>query len=74
MFGNQFSNWGPAGDFPDVGNTLSDDTTNGSAGTYVGPDAGDVRSGTQYGAGGTEFTGTLAVTGEEGIFFLDRRP
>lgn len=67
-----FANWGPAGDFPDVGNTLNDDTTNSSAGTYEAVAAADVRLATTYGAGGTEFTGELVVTGEVPIFFLRR--
>lgn len=74
MFGNMFSNWGPAGDFPDVGNTASDDTTNGQAGTLTLPAEANVATGIQYGAGGTEFTGTGTVGGTESVFFLQRRP
>lgn len=68
---NIFSNWGPAGDFSDVGNTLEDDTTNSVAGTYEAVAEGSVASGVQYGAGGTEFTGSGEI-GASSIFFLRR--
>jgi hypothetical protein len=72
MFGI-FANWGVSGDFPDVGNTLNDDTTNNEAGTYEAVSNGDVRQGTQYGEDGTEHTGNLEVTGEPAsVFFLRR--
>lgn len=67
-----FSNWGPEGDFPDVGNVLNDDTTGGETGTYEAAAQNKVKSGEQYGAGGTEFTGSLSVTGDTGLFFLKR--
>ena len=63
---------GPAVDTPEVTNTLDDDTTGGVAGTYEAALVADVESGVQYGAGGTEFTGTLVVTGTPDIFFLQR--
>ena len=50
-------------DFPDVGNVTEDDTVNGSPGTFVVPAVADVEDGVQYGAGGTEFEGTLVVGG-----------
>ena len=67
-----YSNFGPAGDFSDVGNTLDDDTTNSEAGTYTAVGVGDVATGVQYGEDGTEFTGTGEV-GASSIFFLRRR-
>ena len=67
-----FTNWGPAGDFPAVGNVLEDDTTNGVAGTFTNVAEANVASGEQWGAGGTEFTGSGAVGGSESIFFLMR--
>jgi len=72
MFG-MFSNWGPAGDFPDVGNTLDDDTTGGDAGTFTNVATGDVRDGTFWGEDNTEFEGSLEVSGVTSIFFLQRR-
>jgi len=68
-----FANWGPIEDFPDVGNTLNDDTTNGAAGTFENVATADVRDGTFWGEDGTEHEGSLEVTGEVGIFFLRRR-
>ena len=38
-----------------------DNYVDGEAGTFAVPDAADVRDGTGYGAGGTEFEGTLVV-------------
>lgn len=73
MFG-MMANWGPGGDRPDVGNVLNDDTVAGNAGTYVAASTGDVRKDTTYGAGGTEHTGSLEVTGEVSLFFLRRKP
>ena len=49
-------------DYPDVGNVTTDDTVNGVTGTFAVPATTDVKSGTQYGAGGTEFTGTLSAS------------
>jgi hypothetical protein len=73
MFG-MYSNWGPAGDFADVGNVLTDDTTGGETGTFANISTNDVRDGEFWGKDGTEFEGSLEVTGEpEGIFFLRRR-
>ena len=72
MFG-MFYNWGPAGDFADVGNVLDDDTTGGDAGTFENVATADVRDGTFWGEDGTEHEGSLVVTGEVGIFFLRRR-
>jgi hypothetical protein len=71
MFGIM-SNMGPLGDFPDVGNTLDDDTTGGDAGTFANIATGDVRDGEFWGEDGTEFEGSLEVTGDVGIFFLRR--
>jgi len=68
-----FSNWGPAGDFPDVGNVLDDDTTNGSAGTYEAATESDVSLGVTYGEDGTEFTGSGTELGEDSLFFLRRK-
>ncbi len=72
MFG-MFSNWGPAGDFSDVGNTLNDDTTGGEAGTFANIATNKVKDGEFWGEDGTEFEGSLEVTGEPSIFFLRRR-
>lgn len=49
------------GDFPDPSNVLNDDTTNGVPGTYVAANPAYYKYGEQYGAGGTEFTGSLIV-------------
>jgi hypothetical protein len=71
MFGIM-SNFGPtSGDFPDVGNTLDDDTTDEVAGTYTAVAEEHVSAGQQYGEDGTEFTGTGTVY-EIGLFFLRR--
>lgn len=73
MFG-LYSNFGPGtSDIPDIGNVLNDDTSNGSAGTFANVSTGDVRDGEFYGEDGTEFEGSLEVTGEVSIFFLRRR-
>jgi hypothetical protein len=74
MFGI-FANWGPAdsGDYPDVTNTLADDTTDNAAGTYEAAGESDVALGVDYGAGGDEFTGTGSEFGIGGIFFLRRK-
>lgn len=48
-------------DYPAVGNVQNDDTTDGATGTLTLPAIADVESGVQYGAGGTEFTGTLTA-------------
>lgn len=68
-----FSNWGPGGDRPDVGNVLDDDTVAGIAGTFANVATGDVRDGTFWGEDDTEYEGSLEVTGTVGIFFLLRR-
>ncbi len=67
-----FSNWGPGGDRPSVGNVLDDDTVAGDAGTFANIATGDVRDGEFWGEDGTEYEGTLEVTGEVSIFFLRR--
>lgn len=54
-----------AGDFPDPSNVLDDDTTDGVAGTFVNLATQHARSGQQWGAGGTEFTGTLIIPGPD---------
>lgn len=46
-------------DLPDPSNVTTDDTTGGVAGTLTLPAEEDVELGVQYGADGTEFTGTL---------------
>ena len=46
-------------DFPSVTNVTTDDTVDGVTGTFAVPAITDVKSGTSYGAGGTEYTGTL---------------
>ena len=71
MFG-LYSNWGPAADLPDVGNVLEDDTVGGVSGTFVDVAANKVQTGQQWGEDGTESTGTLDVTGDDGLFFLKR--
>jgi hypothetical protein len=48
-------------DYPAVGNVHTDDTVDGATGTLTLPAVGDVETGVQYGAGGTEFTGTLTA-------------
>jgi hypothetical protein len=53
---------------------LDDDTTGGAAGTFANIPTGDVRDGEFWGEDGTEFEGSLSVTGEPAsIFFLRRR-
>jgi len=52
-----------SGDYPDVGNVVVGDTTNGSAGTFAPAVANTVKKGTQYGENGTEFTGTYIGVG-----------
>jgi hypothetical protein len=48
--------------FTDVGDITSDAYRgDGDAGTFIVPAEADVREGTTYGAGGTEYTGTLHV-------------
>jgi hypothetical protein len=47
-----------APDFPAVGNVTEDDTVNGVAGTYHEAAAAEVQTGVQFGAGGTEYTGS----------------
>jgi hypothetical protein len=54
------------GDFPpDVGTTFAGFNSSGVAeyGTLVVPAEADVKSGEPYGAGGTEYTGTLVAGG-----------
>jgi hypothetical protein len=69
-----YANWGPGTtDIPDIGNVLDDDTSNGSAGTFANIATGDVRDGEFWGEDGTEYEGSLEVTGTVGIFFLCRR-
>ncbi len=68
-----FTNWGPGGDLPDVGNVLDSDTVGGVAGTFANVSVSNVRDGTFWGEDGTEFEGTLSVTGISSIFFLMRR-
>lgn len=53
----------PLIDTPTVGNVTEDDTVRGGAGTFAVPAEADVENGVQYGAGGTEFTGTLTGGG-----------
>lgn len=50
-------------DFPAVGNVTEDDTTDGATGTYHEATEAEVQSGVQFGAGGTEYTGTLSSGG-----------
>lgn len=50
-------------DFPDAGNVTEDDYTDGVPGTYHEAAAAEVESGVQFGAGGTEYTGTLEAGG-----------
>ena len=70
----QYSNWGPGTDQPDVGNVLDTDTVGGVTGTFENVATGDVRDGTFWGTDGTQYEGTLEVTGDTGIFFLKRGP
>lgn len=53
----------PTVDYPDVGNVHEDDTVGGSAGTLTLPTEAQVEKDVQFGAGGTEFTGTLEASG-----------
>jgi hypothetical protein len=53
----------PTPDFPAVGNVQSDETVDGATGTLTLPAVEDVETGVQYGAGGTEYTGTLSASG-----------
>lgn len=50
-------------DVPAIGNVTADDTARGVTGTFVVPAEADVESGVQYGADGTEFTGTFVGEG-----------
>ena len=50
-------------DYPSVGNVRNTDTTDGSSGTYAPVAESNVKNGVQYGAGGTEFTGTYTAGG-----------
>jgi len=68
-----FYNWGPTGDFADVGNVIDDDTTGGNAGTYEEVAESDVNFGVTWGEDGTEHTGSGDVLGAASIFFLRRR-
>lgn len=68
-----FTNFGPASDLPDVANVLNDDTVGGSAGTFVNIAEANVSLNEQWGAGGTEFTGSGIALGADSIFFLRRR-
>ncbi len=52
-----------ATDYPSTANTLSDDTVDGAAGTFVNIAEEHVELNEQWGAGGTEFTGSLAAGG-----------
>lgn len=72
MFGI-YSNWGPGTDLPYVGNVLNTDTVGGEAGTFARASVVDVRDGTFWGEDGTQYEGSLEVTGEVSIFFLRRR-
>jgi hypothetical protein len=47
-------------DFPLASNVINDDTVNGTAGTFVTPNTSTVESGVQYGAAGTEYTGSYS--------------
>lgn len=53
-------------DYPAVGNVTADDTVNDVTGTYHEATAAEVQSGVQFGAGGTEYTGTYG--GGSGTF------
>jgi hypothetical protein len=55
-------------DYPAVGNVQDDDTVDGATGTLTLPAIADVESGVQYGAGGTEFTGTLTASSGAGAW------
>lgn len=55
-------------DYPAVGNVQNDDTVDGATGTLTLPAVEDVESGVQYGAGGTEFTGTLSGGSATGAY------
>lgn len=50
----------PAIDVPVAGNVTEDDTVRGASGTYHEAAAAEVQSGVQFGAGGTEYTGTYS--------------
>jgi hypothetical protein len=52
------------GDLPDPENVLSDDTVDGEAGLFVNLDPAHVEADIQWGANGTEFTGTLVPAGD----------
>ena len=72
MFGI-YSNWGPTTDQPDRANVLTTDTVGGLAGLFANVSTVNVRDGIFWGANGTQYEGSLAVTGETGIFFLRRK-
>ena len=72
MFGI-YSNWGPQTDLPERANVLTTDTVGGLAGLFAPASVSDVRDGTFYGANGTQYEGSLEVTGVASIFFLRRK-
>ena len=55
--------WNREADFPAVGNVTEDDTVDGAIGVYHEVTAAEVQLGVQFGASGTEYTGTLAAGG-----------
>lgn len=57
----------PQADFPAVGNVTEDDTVDGATGTFAVPTEAQVESGVGFGAGGTEFEGTLSAGGGGGV-------
>lgn len=57
-------------DYPDAGNVTADDTVDGVTGTYHEATAAEVQSGVQFGAGGTEYTGTYTGGGGGGLPIL----
>jgi hypothetical protein len=54
-------------DCPAAGNVTEDDTTNGVTGTYHEAAEAEVENGVQFGADGTEYTGTLSAASGGGV-------
>lgn len=62
----------PLIDTPVVGNVTEDDTVRGATGTYHEAAASEVQNGVQFGAGGTEYTGSYTGSGGGRPAFGDR--
>lgn len=54
-------------DYPDVGNVTEDDTVDGVQGTYHETVEGEVKAGVGFGAGGSEYSGTVTLPPEADV-------